>query len=100
MIKIDKKIFELRAGERIDILEVKKKEEVVYYSYNYKIQKDGEWILYIRWDNFQNQPHVDKYDENGNHIETTSSREKNLKQVIEVVDIFGRNLISMDLSRV
>ena len=99
MIRINKKTYEIKTGEHIEALEIKKLDELIFYSYNYKIEKDGSWKLLIRWDNFLNQPHVDKYDENGNHIETTTCREKNLKQVVEVVDIFGRNLMSMDLSR-
>ncbi len=100
MMKIDKKIIEVKPGERVDALEIRKGDEIVYYSYNYKIKKEKGWKLYIRWDNFQNQPHIDRYDENENHVESIPSREKNLKEILEVVDIFGKNLISMDLTRV
>ncbi len=96
---MEKKRYNLKENERIDSLEVKKDHERIFYSYNYKVKKDNNWRLYVRWDNFQKQPHVDRYDENGNHIEAISSREKSLKEVIELVDIFGKNLVTMDLSR-
>ncbi len=100
MMKVYRRIIDVKNGERIESLEIRKGDEMVYYSYNYKIRKEKVWKLYIRWDNYQNQPHIDRYDENENHVESIPSREKNLKEILEVVDIFGKNLISMDLSRV
>lgn len=96
---IERKIVHLTENERIDSLELKEKGELLFYSYDYEVKKNGDWKIYIRWDNFQKQPHIDRYDESGNHVESVEGREKTLKEVLELVDIFGKNLVSMDLSR-
>ncbi len=97
---VERKEIKIKDTEKLDAIEVKKNGDVVFYSYNYMVKKDEQWKRYIRWDNFQKQPHVDRYDETGNLIGTEQSREKALKEVIELIGIFGKNLISMDLSRV
>lgn len=82
------------------MVEIKKDEDMIFYSYNYLVKSDKQWKRYIRWDNFQKQPHVDRYDDTGNLTATEQCRGKTLKEVVELVGIFGKNLISMDLSRV
>lgn len=100
IVEISHRTIEIRAGEIIDALEIRKRDEIVFYSYDYKIKNGRGWSIYVRWDNFLNQPHIDRYDENENHVERISCREKSIKEILEVVEIFGKNLISMDLSRV
>ncbi len=96
---VEKKTIDINEKEILDTVEIKDGEEVKYYSYNYKVKSDGRWKIYVRWDNFQKQPHLDKYDENENLVESEPSRDKNLDEILELVGIFGKNLVSMDLSR-
>jgi len=96
---VEKKTIDINEKEILDTVEIKDEGEVKYYSYNYKVKSDGRWKIYIRWDNFQKQPHLDKYDENENLVESEPSRDKTLDEILELIGIFGKNLVSMDLSR-
>ncbi|MGM0510334.1 MAG: DUF7718 family protein [Thermoplasmatota archaeon] len=96
---VEKKTIDINEKEILDAVEIKDKGEIKYYSYNYKVKSDGRWKIYVRWDNFQKQPHLDKYDENENLVESEPSRDKSLDEILELIGIFGKNLVSMDLSR-
>ncbi len=99
-MQIEKKEYIINENEKIDVLEIIGDDAIKFYSYNYKIKNNGKWKLYLRWDNFQKQPHIDRFDGAGNLVESTQSREKTLKEVVELVNIFGKNLVSMNLERV
>jgi len=98
-MKIYRKIYELRNKERLESVEIIKDGKRIYYSYNYQILKDNKWRISVRWDNFQKKPHVDSFDENGNLQSSSSTREKSLKEVLELIDIFGKNIVSMDITK-
>lgn len=90
----------IRKNEVIDILKIMDKSKLKHYSYTYKIQnKRGELVPCIRWDNMEQQPHVDKYDENSALIEQKSCRERSASEVVKLVSIFRKNLLSMDVSQ-
>ncbi len=97
---VEKKEIAIKENEKLEAIEIYRDKDLSYYSYNYMVKVDEKWKRYIRWDNFQKQPHVDRYDETGNLVTSEQSRDKSLKEVLELVDIFGKNLISMDISRV
>ncbi len=86
--------------EVIDAVEIKEKGKIKFYSYTYKIMnKKGEWKPAIRWDNFEQEPHVDRYDATtAALIEQRECREKDLKDVVRLVTAFRRNLLAMDVS--
>lgn len=94
---IEKKIFELKENERLVSMEIRKEDQIKYYSYNYRIKNEGEWRTLVRWDNFQQQPHVDSFDDNGNLLRSSSTRDKSLKEVLELIDIFGKSIVTMDI---
>ncbi|MGM0405629.1 MAG: hypothetical protein ACQEQM_05760 [Thermoplasmatota archaeon] len=96
---IEKKIYRLRDNQRVKSLEIKKDKQMVYYSYNYQILNGSEWKTSVRWDNYQSQPHVDSFDDNGNLLDTSSTRDKSLKEVLELIDIFGKNILNMDIKK-
>ncbi|MFO7791821.1 MAG: DUF6516 family protein [Candidatus Saliniplasma sp.] len=94
---IEKKTFRLKENERLDSMEIKKEGHIQYYSYNYKIRSDEEWRTLVRWDNFQQQPHVDSFDDNGNLLNSSTTRDKTMKEVLELIDIFGKSIVTMDI---
>ncbi|UCE38443.1 MAG: hypothetical protein JSW00_04230 [Thermoplasmata archaeon] len=80
-------------------MEIEKEGKIKYYSYTYKIKgKHGKWISAVRWDNLEQSPHVDTFDENNVLIDQKPCREKPLKEIIKLVGIFRRNLMAMDVS--
>ena len=79
-------------------MRVLKGDRVRFFSYTYMVKDRGRWRPVVRWDNFQSQPHVDKYDENGGLIEQRPTMAKELKEVVNLVTIFRRNLMAMDLT--
>lgn len=96
---VENNTIQINEKEILETVEIKKEDEIKYYSYNYKVKSEGKWKICVRWDNFQKQPHLDKYDENENLVESEPSRDKSLDEVMELIGIFGKNLVSMELSR-
>jgi len=89
----------LKNDEVVDVLEVFDGDRREFFSYTYKIERRGEWRPCVRWDNWAGQPHIDRFDENGNLIEQKLSPERSLEEVLKIVKIFRRNLMSMDLTQ-
>ena len=79
-------------------IEVYEGQRVKFYSYTYYVNMRNSWQPCVRWDNAEQQPHVDRYDENGTLIEQQHCREKNFKEVLKLVKIFRRNLAAMNLA--
>lgn len=96
---IEKKVYRLKDKERLKAVEIKKEDQRIFYTYNYQIFNGKEWKTPVRWDNYQSQPHVDNFDENGNLLNTSSTRDKTLKEILELIDIFGKNLLTMDIKK-
>jgi len=88
----------LRKTERVDSLRIIRDGRVRFYSYTYRVKDRGRWKPVVRWDNYDSQPHVDKYDENGGLIEQRPAMAKELKEVVHLATIFRRNLMAMDLA--
>ena len=68
-----------------------------FYSYTYRTQRDGAWLPAVRWDNWEGQDHVDRYDERGVVKDRTAGRERPMADVLNFVKTFRRNLLTMDL---
>ena len=85
--------------EVMDTLEIESEGRIKYYSYTYKIRgKGGKWIPAVRWDNYEQSPHVDRYDENSTLIEQKPCEIRPLKEILKLVGIFRKNLMTMDVS--
>ncbi len=97
MLKIRKKRIYIRKNEIIDSLEIYDGDRRKFYSYTYMVEGKKGWVPCVRWDNFQQQPHIDRYDENGALLEQRNSPEKELEEVEHLVRIFRRNLAAMSL---
>ena len=98
-MEIRKQRIWIHKDEILDTLEMEKDGKLKYYSYTYKIRgKQGKWIPQVRWDNLDQAPHVDRYDENNALIDQKACREKPLKEILKLVGIFRRNLMSMDVA--
>ena len=70
-----------------------------------KLKEPGEvqgfWRPLIRWDNYDEKPHVDVYGENQNLIsQQPITDHKDLKEIVELVKIFRRNLAVMNISEI
>ena len=96
-MKVLKKRIYVHRNEVIDSLEIYDGSRRKYYSYTYMVETRRGWMPYVRWDNFQQQPHVDRYDENGALLEQTNTPEKELDEIERLVRIFRRNLAAMSL---
>ena len=87
----------MHRDEVIDAVEITDGKRRRYYSYTYRTLGKNGWENQVRWDNFEGQPHVDKYDSNGALIEQMVVQEKTLEEVSKIVAIFRRNLVAMEL---
>jgi len=94
----------LQKNDLIEAVEIYENEILKYYSYLYKIwdtksQHDqGMWRTIMRWDNFEEKTHVDIYGESRNLVRQQPTTEhKSLKEVTELIKIFRRNLVAMDV---
>ncbi len=66
-----------------------------------KLSKQGYWRPFVRWDNYEEKPHVDIYGESQNLVSQQPATEhKSLKEVIELVKVFRRNLVAMNIPEI
>lgn len=94
-----KKVW-IHKREMIDSLVVKERAKVRFYCHTYMVKERGQgWRPYVRWDNWDGQPHVDKFDTNGALIEQRTCNEKRLEEIIKLVKIFRKNLLTMDIAQ-
>ncbi len=99
VVEIRKQRIWIRKDEIVDTLEIENEGKIRYYSYTYKIKgKQGKWVSAVRWDNLEQSPHVDKYDENNALVDQKPCREKPLTEILKIIKIFKRNLMTMDVS--
>lgn len=87
----------VRRDEVVDALEVYEGARRTFYSYTYRVDRDGTWIPTVRWDNWEGQDHVDRYDETGAPRDRLPWRERPLAEVLKLVKMFRRNLLTMNL---
>ena len=97
MLRIQKKRIYIHRSEVIDSIEIFEGDRRRFYSYTYLVEGKKGWVPYIRWDNFQQQPHIDRYDETGALLEQKAGPEKELHEIEHLVRIFRRNLAAMSL---
>ncbi len=98
-MEISRQRIWIHKNEILDTLEIQKEGKIKYYSYTYKIMgKQGSWRPAVRWDNLEQSPHVDRYDDNNVLVEQKPCREKPLKEIMKLISIFRRNLMAMDVS--
>ena len=96
-MEIQKTRIWIHRDEVIDAVEITEGKRKKYCSYTYRTLGKSGWENQVRWDNFEGQPHVDKYDSNGALIEQKAVQEKSLEEVSKIVAIFRRNLVAMEL---
>ena len=98
-MEINRQRIWIHKNEILDTLEIAKEGRIKYYSYTYKIKgKHGTWIPAVRWDNLEQTPHVDRYDDNCALVDQKPCREKSQKEILKLISIFRRNLMAMDVS--
>jgi len=88
----------VRRDEVLDAVESFEGTRRTFYSYTYRTQRKDAWIPTVRWDNWEGQDHVDRYDEQGLLRDRTTWRERTLPDVLKLVKTFRRNLLTMDLA--
>ena len=99
-MEILKQQFLLSLRERFDILEIRNRHRLTYYSYTYRLtDKFGHFRPIIRWDNFGGQHHYDIYDSNQHLVSQKNCEYKNSSEILRLVKIFKHNLVTMDLSQ-
>ena len=79
-------------------MELKEGSKIKYYSYSYKVFSKKRWYISMRWDNFEQSPHVERYDENGSLIEQKYGDYKTQDDVIKIIKTFRRNIGSVNLN--
>ncbi|MCI0480704.1 MAG: hypothetical protein L0213_03850 [Candidatus Dadabacteria bacterium] len=94
-----KKRVWIHKKEVVEGILVKDDSKIRFYSCTYLVNERGGWKPYVRWDNWDRQPHVDKYDANGALTEQKPCNEKNFDDIVKLVKIFRRNLLTMEISQ-
>ncbi len=82
----------------LDALEAFDGPRRTFYSYTYRTSRKGTWTPTVRWDNWEGQDHVDRYDETGAPRDRLPWRDRPLSDVLNLVKMFRRNLLTMDLA--
>ena len=88
----------VRRDEVLDALEAFEGARRTFYGYTYRTERKGIWIPTVRWDNWEGQDHVDRYDETGVPRDRLPWRDRPLADVLKLVKMFHRNLLTMDLA--
>jgi hypothetical protein len=96
--KVVRQRFWVRRDEVLDSVEAFDGARRVFYSFTYRTGRDGAWIPTVRWDNWEGQDHVDRYDERGIIKDRAAWRDRPLADVLKLVKMFRRNLLTMDLT--
>jgi len=87
-------------NEMVESLILEDSGKIRFYSHTYMVSTKGRsWTPYVKWDNWERQPHVDRFDGSGVMVEQKPCNEKTLEEVLKLVKIFRKNLLSMDLSQ-
>ncbi len=90
----------IHKNELLESIIVDEAGKIRFYSYTYFVRTKGrDWTPYVKWDNWDRQPHVDKYDGGGVLEEQKACNEKSMDEVLKLVKIFRKNLLTMDLSQ-
>ena len=98
MSKVVRQRFWVRRDEVLDAVEAFEGARRVFYSFTYRTGRDGVWIPTVRWDNWEGQDHVDRFDERGVLKDRGPWRDRPLPDVLKLIKMFRRNLPTMDLT--
>lgn len=98
MSRLQRQRIWVRRGEVLDVVEAFNGDRRSFYSFTYRTHRDGEWIPTVRWDNWEGHDHVDRYDERGVLKDRVPWRERPMPDVLKLVKMFRRNLLTMDLA--
>ena len=75
-----KKIW-IHKNEVIVSLVIQDRSKVRFYSHTYLVrERSRAWRPYVKWDNWEGQPHVDKFDANEILIEQKEAEERAMKK--------------------
>ena len=100
MMNIIRQSTWIHKNEFLESIVVDNGGKIKFYSHTYFVRTKGrKWIPYVKWDNWDSQPHVDKYDGSGVLVEQGSCNEKSMEEVLKLIKIFRKNLLTMDLSQ-
>jgi len=100
LLEIMKRQITLSNRERFDILEIRNRHRLSYFSYTYRVSdKSGENRPIIRWDNFGGVIHYDTYDLNQRLLTQKNCEYKDPKEILKLIRIFKNNLVTMDLDQ-
>jgi hypothetical protein len=98
-MEIVKRQIMLSKRERFDILEIRNRSRISYFSYTYRIfDKTGNIRPIIRWDNFDGQVHYETFDSYNRLFKQEPCDFKDYKEILQLVKIFKHNLATMDIS--
>ena len=95
-MKIEKKVDWIAPKEKLVTLQISNYKNLLYYSYTYLVEKQGDFTPLVRWDNFNKRPHVDVY-EDGGTLTSHNTEEKTYTEVMKLVTMFRQNLPRMNL---
>jgi len=99
-MKLTRQKIWVHRNEAVESITVEDQGKLKFYSHTYLVRaRGGAWRPCVRWDNWDRQPHVDKYDASGVLVEQKPCNDKSLEDVLKLVRIFRRNLLTMDLSQ-
>ena len=93
---LKRKIILIHKTEMLDVWEwYDSSGKLKNYWYSYKVWIKNRWQPIMKWDNF-NEPHIDRYDEIGNHIGKVMTTDKSLNEVLKIVKTFRRSISSIN----
>ncbi len=95
MLKI--KRYLITKSEMVESMEYFAGERLKHYIYSYKVMKGRRWVTLVRWDNLDGMEHMDRYDENGNFVESREFPRRNFEDLVKIIKTFRRNIIAVDI---
>ncbi len=91
------KRYLITKSEMVESMEYYAGGRLKYYIYSYKVMKGRRWITLVRWDNLDGMDHMDRYDENGNFVESREFPRRNFDDLVKIIKTFRRNIIAVDV---
>ncbi len=99
-MEIYKKEIYIAKHEKIEILEIKNRHRIKFFSYTYRVtDRSGSNRPIVRWDNFGGTIHFDRFDSNQHLINQQKCEYKNPSEIFRLIKIFRHNLINMDVKQ-
>jgi hypothetical protein len=85
--------------EKLDILEIKIRSRLSYFSYIYRISdKSGINRPVVRWDNYGGNIHFETFDSKQHIIKQEKCEYKTPNEVLQLVKIFKHSLANMNIN--